>query len=589
MSNGLRPGEDQPTVDDETLRELVDGGETLTAPIRWMARELLERRSEAAQCSVCLEPGRGREPVCPGCMQIAGDALKTAPRSADAQPDLKRAFAAGFKAHMFRKEDDYAGIDGAYDRWRNRERAPANEPETDPRYACVGCGKRWTEDNDVTEQPDSKFRCGPCHHAALMKGIDDHEERRTRGLRRVSDGDAVAPRMEPAHGGDAPAVERSGVRDDDGVVGVRGEPGLNMGKDQAETFDEGDMIGARMKALDDVCWFLNDAGYQGAAAAIYASPARQEITLGKWDRTEGDQDNGSEEKEDAAKEASTAEDDRGERDLRGAGRDAAGRTEGRDPADRAVGVRAGHRVLGSVPNAGVVHASWPNCGVPGPFSERRGEVTCRNCPLPAPTRVATPPSVPAGWVEDFSYRHALSENATLELHDLVDEATDTPSAAHVYECDLVDCARPATVEADDGRSLCDVHGRAAPSSCVAHDPGHPHLIDGEFQSDKYPTCPRGKVPLSTGDLTAQDLLWAYAQRRRVVDAEFADDLEKALRAKGYEPPTESRSVARLAQACELLARAHAILENDPMLEKLPGQIADFLWGSDEAGKAGGVK
>lgn len=64
--------------------------------------------------------------------------------------------------------------------------------------------------------------------------------------------------------------------------------------------------------------------------------------------------------------------------------------------------------------------------------------------------------------------------------------------------------------------------------------GH-HLIDGEFQSDKYPTTPRGKVPLSTKDKMAQDLLWQYAERRRAVDAEFADDLQAALRAKGYEP------------------------------------------------------
>jgi len=62
-----------------------------------------------------------------------------------------------------------------------------------------------------------------------------------------------------------------------------------------------------------------------------------------------------------------------------------------------------------------------------------------------------------------------------------------------------------------------------------------HLIDGEFQSDKYPTCPRGKVPLSVKDPTAQDLLWEYAQRRRAVDAEFSDDLEAALRATGYKP------------------------------------------------------
>lgn len=60
-----------------------------------------------------------------------------------------------------------------------------------------------------------------------------------------------------------------------------------------------------------------------------------------------------------------------------------------------------------------------------------------------------------------------------------------------------------------------------------------HLIDAEFQSDKYPTCPRGKVPLSVRDTTAQDLLWEYAQRRRAVDAEFADDLETALVEAGF--------------------------------------------------------
>ena len=62
-----------------------------------------------------------------------------------------------------------------------------------------------------------------------------------------------------------------------------------------------------------------------------------------------------------------------------------------------------------------------------------------------------------------------------------------------------------------------------------------HLIDGEFQSDKYPSTPRGKVPLSVRDATAQDLLWEYAQRRRSVDAEFADDLETALQKAGYRP------------------------------------------------------
>jgi len=62
-----------------------------------------------------------------------------------------------------------------------------------------------------------------------------------------------------------------------------------------------------------------------------------------------------------------------------------------------------------------------------------------------------------------------------------------------------------------------------------------HLIDGEFQSDKYPTTPRGKVPLSVKDPMAQDLLWEYARRRRVVDTEFSDDLEEALRLQGSAP------------------------------------------------------
>ena len=74
-----------------------------------------------------------------------------------------------------------------------------------------------------------------------------------------------------------------------------------------------------------------------------------------------------------------------------------------------------------------------------------------------------------------------------------------------------------------------------------------HLVnvDGKlkFQSDKFPTTPAGKVPLSQSDPAAQDLLWTYAQRRRAgshgskeVDAEFADDVETALRGEGFEPP-----------------------------------------------------
>lgn len=72
-----------------------------------------------------------------------------------------------------------------------------------------------------------------------------------------------------------------------------------------------------------------------------------------------------------------------------------------------------------------------------------------------------------------------------------------------------------------------------------------HIINGQFQSDKYPTCPPGKVPLSVKDPTAQDLLWEYAQRRRQVDAEFADDLEQALYTAGFEPQRLPKEGLRL--------------------------------------------
>lgn len=76
-----------------------------------------------------------------------------------------------------------------------------------------------------------------------------------------------------------------------------------------------------------------------------------------------------------------------------------------------------------------------------------------------------------------------------------------------------------------------------------------HLIDGEFQSDKYPTCPRGKVPLSVKDASAQDLLWDYAERRRSVDAEFSDDLQRALLSAGYVPVAHAAAAVWIAEAC----------------------------------------
>lgn len=81
-----------------------------------------------------------------------------------------------------------------------------------------------------------------------------------------------------------------------------------------------------------------------------------------------------------------------------------------------------------------------------------------------------------------------------------------------------------------------------------------HLTpDGRFQSDKYPTCPAGKVPLSTRDPDAQDLLDIYAERHRKRDAEFSDDVQAALANDGYKPRPTTAAVELVKQARALVA------------------------------------
>lgn len=93
-----------------------------------------------------------------------------------------------------------------------------------------------------------------------------------------------------------------------------------------------------------------------------------------------------------------------------------------------------------------------------------------------------------------------------------------------------------------------------------------HIVEGEFQSDKYPTTPRGKVPLSCKDKTAQDLLWDYAQRRRPVDAEFSSDLEAALKTAGHDPKSvvllklNFREAKALTLAIDIAMRSGKLLE-----------------------------
>lgn len=73
-----------------------------------------------------------------------------------------------------------------------------------------------------------------------------------------------------------------------------------------------------------------------------------------------------------------------------------------------------------------------------------------------------------------------------------------------------------------------------------------HIVDGKFQSDKYDWSKPGFVPLKVSDKMAQPVLWEYAQSRRAVDAEFADDLEQALRAEGFVPSNHEELATKAA-------------------------------------------
>jgi len=62
-----------------------------------------------------------------------------------------------------------------------------------------------------------------------------------------------------------------------------------------------------------------------------------------------------------------------------------------------------------------------------------------------------------------------------------------------------------------------------------------HIIDGEWQSDRYPTAPRDTLPINLKDPRFQDLAWEYAERWREEDPAFTEELQAHLKSKGYSP------------------------------------------------------
>ena len=55
-----------------------------------------------------------------------------------------------------------------------------------------------------------------------------------------------------------------------------------------------------------------------------------------------------------------------------------------------------------------------------------------------------------------------------------------------------------------------------------------HIVNGEFQSDKYPWCKPGFVPLKLSDSSCWPMLLDYAEVRKDIDPEFSDDLRTAV-------------------------------------------------------------
>ena len=100
-----------------------------------------------------------------------------------------------------------------------------------------------------------------------------------------------------------------------------------------------------------------------------------------------------------------------------------------------------------------------------------------------------------------------------------------------------------------------------------------HIVNGRFQSDKYPTCPPGKVPLSVRDPRAQDVLWIVAQRYKEVDPEFAADLETTLKDAGFDASKRrvivfganpvTAELSRVTEALDDLATLDSILPPAP--------------------------
>jgi hypothetical protein len=80
---------------------------------------------------------------------------------------------------------------------------------------------------------------------------------------------------------------------------------------------------------------------------------------------------------------------------------------------------------------------------------------------------------------------------------------------------------------------------APPEPQPPDDPARPHIVGCQFKSDKYGWCAPGFVALKTSNRISQPHLWAFAQDWRSEDPALADDLEFALRAQGYVPPTDA--------------------------------------------------
>lgn len=142
------------------------------------------------------------------------------------------------------------------------------------------------------------------------------------------------------------------------------------------------------------------------------------------------------------------------------------------------------------------------------------------------------------------------QNETQKISTLSQYLVDVESSLNIFRKGVASAFENAARTINDIKTVSEFKTTDVSAADMQNEDEYSHInSDRRFQSDKYPNCPAGKVPLSTDDPDAQDLLWDYAQRRRKVDPDFSRDLEKCVVNDGFVPPDLNFADIAVCKTC----------------------------------------